>query len=198
MAEVRVLIEGYAKRIGSGWLASSTATLVRSNNKNIIIDPGCNRPGLLKELAKHGLKPGDIDFVLLTHSHTDHALLAGMFENARLLNEREIYDNDRQVEHHGRIPGTGLEIIQTPGHSHDHCSLLVKTGRGKIAVAGDVFWWLDSQGQKTDRESLINHRDPFTEDRDALINSRKTLLGLAGYIIPGHGKMFRVEKKEVV
>lgn len=194
MAEVKVLIEGYAKRIANGWLASSAVTLVRSNNKNIIIDPGCNRPGLLRELAKHDLRPADIDFVLLTHNHTDHALLAGIFENARVLNESEIYDNDRQVEHHGRIPGTDLEIIQTPGHSHGHCSLIARTNKGVYAVAGDVFWWLDGQKQKIDKESLIGHEDPYVKDKKDIAESRRTLLKLADYIIPGHGKMFKVEK----
>lgn len=40
MAEVKILIEGYAKKTENGWLASSTVTLVRSNDKNIIVDPG--------------------------------------------------------------------------------------------------------------------------------------------------------------
>lgn len=192
MAEVKVLIEGYAKRIDNGWLASSSVTLVKSNNKNIIADPGCNRPGLLEELAKQGLKPNDIDFVFLTHNHTDHALLAGIFENARVLNESEIYDNDKQTEHHGRIPGTDLEIIQTPGHSYWHSSLLVKTERGRIAVAGDVFWWLDNEEQKID----INRPDiAHVYDMKKLAESRKKLLKLADYIIPGHGKMFRVEER---
>ncbi len=194
MAEIKILIEGYAKKIDNGWLASSSVTLVKSNNKNIIADPGCNRPGLLRELAKHDLRPADIDFVLLTHNHTDHALLAGIFENARVLNESEIYDNDKQVEHNGRIPGTDLEIIQTPGHSHGHCSLVVKANEGVYSIAGDVFWWLDDEEQKTDSESLIKHEDPFTKDKEALINSRETLLKLADYIIPGHGKMFKVER----
>ncbi len=47
MAEVKVLIEGYAKKIERGWLASSTCCLIKSENKKIITDPGCNRKNLL-------------------------------------------------------------------------------------------------------------------------------------------------------
>lgn len=194
MSEVKVLVEGYAKRIDNGWLASSAVTLVKSSNKNIITDPGCNRPRLIEELSKHNLKPGDIDFVLLTHNHTDHALLAGIFENARVLNTEEIYDNDKQVEHHNKIPGTDLEIIQTPGHADRHCSLIARTGKGVYVIAGDVFWWLDSQEQKTDKESLLKHKDPLARDRTALTNSRRKILQIADYVIPGHGKMFKVER----
>ncbi|MBU1877039.1 MBL fold metallo-hydrolase, partial [Patescibacteria group bacterium] len=83
MAKVKVLIRGYAKKIENGWLASSTVTLVQSNDKNIIVDPGCNRKKLVEELLKENLKTTDIDFVFLTHFHTDHTLLTGIFENAK-------------------------------------------------------------------------------------------------------------------
>ncbi len=189
MNQVKVLIQGYAKQIEGGWLASSTVTLIQSNNKKIIVDPGCERKNLIKELSSNNLKTADIDFVLLTHGHTDHALLAGIFENAMVLNNEEIYDDDKQVEHNNEIPGTDIEIIQTPGHSTDHCSLLVKTKEGIYAVAGDVFWWMDDEKQKVD----INKPDQaHPVDLKKLIESRRQLLDRADYIIPGHGKMFKV------
>lgn len=79
MSEVKVLIEGYAREIPSGWIASSTLTLVKAGGKNIIVDPGCNPRKLILALENEGLKTRDIGFVLLTHSHTDHTLLAGIF-----------------------------------------------------------------------------------------------------------------------
>lgn len=194
MSEVKILIEGYAKKGKESWLASSTVTLVKVSGKNIITDPGCNRNKLILALRKEGLKTNDIDFVLLTHNHTDHILLAGIFENAKVLNNEEIYINDKQVEHHNKIPETDLEIIQTPGHNNDHCSLIIRTGEGVYVVAGDVFWWIDGEEQKTDKESLLKHKDPLARDRTALTNSRKKILQIADYVIPGHGKMFKVEK----
>ena len=38
MAEVKVLIEGYAKQIENGWVASSTTCLVTTETKKIITD----------------------------------------------------------------------------------------------------------------------------------------------------------------
>ena len=194
MNKIKVLIEGYAKKINDGWLASSTVTFVESNGKKIIVDPGCNRQKLVEELEKINLKPNDIDFVFLTHNHTDHILLTGMFENAKVLNDTEIYDSDKQVEHHGEIPGTDLKIILTPGHDQFHSALVVPTNNGIYVVAGDVFWWMDDEEQKTKFDSLVNHKDPYVKNLTQLITSRKKVLSLADWIIPGHGKMFKVEK----
>lgn len=40
MAEIKILIEGYAKQTANGWVANSTVTLVKASGKNIIADPG--------------------------------------------------------------------------------------------------------------------------------------------------------------
>ena len=190
MNKVKVLIQGYAKEIKGGWLASSTVTLVQSSGKKIIVDPGCNRKKLLEELTNEGLKSGDIDFVLLTHNHTDHTLLAGVFVNARVLTTDEIYDSDNQIEHHNKIPGTDLEIIQTPGHSLEHCSLVVPTQEGIYAICGDVFWWMDNEKQEINIERE-DQAHPEEADMEKLVKSRKKILGIADYIIPGHGKVFK-------
>jgi len=189
MNKIKVLIQGYARQIESGWLASSTVTLIQSNNKNIIVDPGCNRKKLIKELSNNNLKATDIDFVLLTHSHTNHTLLAGIFENAKVLNPEEIYDGDRQTEHNNKIPGIDLAIIQTPGHSPEHCSLIVPTENGTYVVAGDVFWWMDDEEQEINIEKE-DEAHPEEVDMKKLIESRKNVLKVADYIIPGHGKIF--------
>ena len=83
MAKIKVLIEGYAKEIEGGWLASSTTTLVQENRLNIIVDPGINRKLLLDKLAELNLSPQDIDYVLMTHFHPDHNYLSAIFENAK-------------------------------------------------------------------------------------------------------------------
>lgn len=194
MAKVKVLIEGYAKKIEGGWLASSTTTLVQEKGLNIIIDPGINRKLLLEKFLEEGLKTEDIDYVLMTHSHPDHNYLSAIFENAKALDDGLIYDNDKETEHNGKVPGTDLEILLTPGHEKFHASLVVPTEKGIVVVAGDVFWWGDDEEQKTDRGSLMKHEDPFVKDEEALMNSRRKLLEIADYIIPGHGKIFKVEK----
>ena len=191
MDEVVVLVEGYARRIKNGWKASSASVLVRSNGKRIIIDPGCNRKKLTGALKRESLKTGDIDFVVLTHSHVDHAMLAGMFENAKVIDCEKIFKGDMQLPHRGIVPGTELKIIQTPGHTDDHCSLLAKTERGVCAIAGDVFWWEKGEKQIID----INKPDAaHPSSMKKLAKSRKALLEKADWIIPGHGKPFSTER----
>jgi glyoxylase-like metal-dependent hydrolase (beta-lactamase superfamily II) len=187
MAEVKVLIEGHARETKSGWEASSTVTLIKDSGKNIIVDPGINRKLLLEKLKEEKLPPKDINVVFLTHYHPDHALMAGIFENALVADGDTIYEEDKETSYKGVIPGTNLTAIKTPGHAYEHFSLLALTKEGKIVVAGDVFWWTEGQEQKVD----INQDDPFAKDETALEKSRKELLKTADLIIPGHGKPFR-------
>ncbi len=197
MAKIKVLIEGYAKEIKGEEFASSTVTLIQDNNLNIIVDPGMNREMLLSTLAKEGLNLGDIDFVIVTHTHLDHSLLASIFKNAKIFDNGNVYSFDGKIgDHEGGIPNTDIEIIKTPGHDQFHCSVLAKTkDLGKVIVAGDVFWWGDTEYQKTDRQSLLEHKDPYVKDKKALKESREKILEIADYIIPGHGKSFKVEKQ---
>ncbi|MBU2564472.1 MBL fold metallo-hydrolase [Patescibacteria group bacterium] len=197
MAKIKILIKGYViEKKGEVEFASSTTTLIQDNNLNIIVDPGMHREWLLFSLNDENLSPEKIDFVVLTHTHIDHCFLTGIFTNAKILDDTCIYSDNGEIgEHDGKIPGTSIEIIQTPGHDQFHCSILVDTEEyGKVAIVGDVFWWADDQEQKTDKDSLLNHKDPYVKDKDSLRKSREKVLELADYIIPGHGKMFKIKK----
>ena len=194
MAEVKVLIEGYLREEAGIEYVSSTTTLIRENDVNVIVDPGMNKELLLKALEKEGLTVKDINFVILTHYHVDHSALTGMFENAQIMDDDTIYSFDgTQKEHDGKVPGTEIEIISTPGHDPFHCSVLAKTKDGNVVVAGDVIWWGDTENQKLDVKSLLDRKDPYEKDHEKLIESRKKILELADWIIPGHGKMFKVK-----
>jgi hypothetical protein len=43
-------------------------------------------------------------------------------------------------------------------------------------------------------KSLMERKDPYVKNESQLIESRKKILKIADYIIPGHGKMFKVKK----
>jgi len=195
MAEVKVLIKGYAREIDGKEFASSTTTLIQDGKLNIVVDPGMDRKALLAALKKEDLSLDQINYVILTHNHLDHSLLTGIFENAKILDDSDIYSFDGQIdEHEGKIPNTNIEIIKTPGHDQFHCSVLVNTEEfGKVIIAGDVFWWADDEEQKTDRKSLLEHKDPYVKNKGELEKSRKKILELADYIIPGHAGMYKVK-----
>lgn len=195
MATVKVLIEGYAKPLDRGWKANSTVCLVTTGDKKIITDPGCNREALLKALDDENLKTGDIDYVFLSHRHPDHVLLAGLFENANYItfDTNLMYDKDVLLEFDKHVLGEDVEIIDTPGHVNEHLSLIVDASEGKVAIAGDVIWWLDTEEQVFDLHQK-DHNQAVDMDMKTLVESRKKLLKKSDYIIPGHGKKFKVNK----
>ena len=66
--------------LGSG--SSGNATLIRSAaNRTILIDCGVQYPRLCKNLARLGVRPREIDSILLSHEHSDHT------QSARPLHE---------------------------------------------------------------------------------------------------------------
>ncbi len=142
-----------------------------------------------------GLALDDIDYVFLSHRHPDHTLLACLFKKAKYItfDDHLVYDNDIILEFNKNILGKDIEIIDTPGHVLEHLSLVVDTADGKVVVAGDVIWWLDDEKQIFNIKQK-DHTQAADMDIKALIKSRRKLLKIADYIIPGHGKMFKVDK----
>jgi len=192
MAKVKVLIEGYAKKLEKGFVASSTCCLITTGDKKIITDPGCNREKLHSALKKEDLTTDDIDYVFMSHQHPDHTLLAAIFEKAKYVtfDANLIYDKDELIEFDKNVLGEDVEILDTPGHVLEHLSLLVNTSKGKVAIAGDVIWWLDDEEQVLD-VNQADHSQAKGMNMEDLVASRKKLLEIADWIIPGHGKMFK-------
>lgn len=190
MAIIKLLVQGYAKT-GDVERASSTSVLVLDKEVKIVVDPGINREALAAGLQKEGLKPEDINFVLITHYHPDHAYGAAWFPRGALLDYKYLYKSDAVEQHDGFIPGTELAIMHTPGHAPEHCSLAVPTEQGMAIIAGDVFWWPDGAKQTLD----VDYPDEYAQDVVALQESRKKILKLADVIIPGHGQVMQVTKE---
>ncbi|KKR63349.1 hypothetical protein A2210_03420 [Candidatus Woesebacteria bacterium RIFOXYA1_FULL_40_18] len=190
MNKVKVLVEGYAKVNSDGtWDATCSTTLIDTGKLKIIVDPGCDRELLLEALEKEGLKTTDIDYVFISHYHPDHCLLMGIFENATVFDSIQWQKGPVGGETPEVLPETDIRLIKTPGHTLDHTSLLVNTDKGKILVGADVFWWAENEEQKVD----IEKHDDFAEDMKTLKESRRKALEIADFIIPGHGKMFKVK-----
>lgn len=192
MDEIKVLIEGYAKVNKNGtWDATCSTTLIDTGKLKIIMDPGCDRKLLLQALENEELKTGDIDYVFISHYHPDHCLLIGIFENATVFDSVQYQKGPIGGETPNSLPDTDIQIIKTPGHAPEHASLLVPTDKGKILVGADVFWWAEGVKPSLD----LDFPDEFAADMETLKESRKKALEVSDWIIPGHGKMFKVKIK---
>lgn len=183
MVEVKILIEGYTSG-DTGGHSCSTVVLVKDENLIMIVDPGTvpDQSLIREKLKEEGLTVNDINVVFITHSHMDHYRNIGMFPKDKVLDFWGWWEGDVWKEANKNIT-KNIKVIKTPGHSYDSVTLLVKTKKGNVAICGDVFW----------KESFPES-DPYASDREKLKGSRKKVLEIADYVIPGHGKMFKVKK----
>ena len=69
-----IIVRGNNLALRDGYLALANATLVFTPDGPLLFDTGhyCNRPTLLSGLQHHGLAPGDVRAVFLSHLHFDH------------------------------------------------------------------------------------------------------------------------------
>lgn len=193
MTNFKVINKGYAYEENGVMYACCSTTYVEDGKKKIVVDPGINKDLLLKGLRMEKIELSKIDCVYLTHYHPDHAFLVSLFPKMVLIDGETIYKGDSEHSHDKIIPETSIKIISTPGHTAEHTSLILNTNQGKVVVAGDVFWWRDDEEQDTSNiEKMINKQDSYANDFEALKLSRKKVLEIADWIIPGHGKMFMV------
>ena len=141
--------------------------LVEGASKNVLIDTGCSADYLSsigfpseqvstqeEELEKVGLTADDIDVVILTHLHLDHAKDAGKFKNATFVVQKselefaanphpiqagwfvqlpkdrlEVVDGDLQIME-------GIRVLHTPGHTPGGQSVLIETNNGPTCLCG--------------------------------------------------------------
>lgn len=185
MAEVKIILEGYTSADGPGNEATCcTISFVGDGEISMIVDPGTamSQQTIVDKLKENGFKIDDINFVCITHSHMDHYRNIGMFPNAKSLDFWGIWDGDKVKDWTPQF-SKNIEIIKTPGHNYDGITLLVNTDKGKVAVCGDVFW-----------KENYPEIDPYASDSKLLKESRKKVLELTDWIVPGHAGIYKVKK----
>ncbi len=186
MAEVKILIEGYTSAdSGQGGEEKTcpTITLVKDKDVVMVVDPGTvdDQKIIVNALEKEGLAIEDVNVVCITHSHIDHYRNIGMFPEAKTLEYFGLWDGGSVQDWKEQFTDD-IRVVKTPGHNYDAITLFVKTDKGTVAVCGDVFW----------KENLPEN-DPYASDSEKLKESRRKVIEMADWIIPGHGKMYKAK-----
>ncbi|MDP3057669.1 MAG: MBL fold metallo-hydrolase [bacterium] len=181
---VKIIKPGYFKWIGKNRCQTgSNVVLICDSGKNILVDTGS--PGedkkIIAGLKKEKLKPKNIDIVVLTHPHADHIANNFLFSEALFIDSLGEFKGDKFLlaKAERRIT-KNVRITKTPGHALEDISIIVNnTEFGIIAVVGDLYW-------RGGDNKLLQVESPKT-----LTASRKKILLMVDYLIPGHGKMFK-------
>jgi len=182
MAEVKILVEGFTSADCEGEEKTCpTITLVRDENIIMVCDPGTlkSQQILIDALYREGLKVEDVNYVFLTHPHIDHFRNVGMFPNAKVIEYYGVWEEDFVNDRENQLT-KDIKIIETPGHNYTSLTLIVNTEKGRIAICGDVFW----------KENFPD-TDEYADQPEKLKESRKKVLELVDWIIPGHAGMFK-------
>ena len=212
--EYSVLLKGNNTRTSIGALGASTVTLVESHGERILIDVSHygRRRLLLDALSKKNLSPKDIDVVILTHLHWDHALNVDLFKNSRIyVSEKELDYNNRITEEdpftirnfkklidHSNIVYTNggdrisneVKILDTRGHTEGHLSVAVGNPNEGFITTGDSITNMRAWNR--------NRPDIVMFDEKYALKSVEEIKKL-GYklIIPGHDPPFTVSENSL-
>ncbi|RJQ77554.1 MAG: N-acyl homoserine lactonase family protein [Desulfobacteraceae bacterium] len=157
---------------------------------------------------KFGLKPDDIDIVLISHMHWDHVCGNDLFPNAQfIVQEKELESARNPIPILSPIyvkrfidnfPYTtvngdkeiveGVSVVFTPGHSEGFQGVLIEAENNRYFLAGDNIALYDSLKHTPPWPSglYINFRDYY----DSLHKIQK----LEATILPGHD-MLVLEKE---
>ncbi len=214
----------------------SFAWLVEGGEKTVLVDTGFRhglqyeenlRPAqrteeqrLDRQLAKAGLKPSDVDILLLTNLHWDHCGNCGLFPNARQIVWREelrysmaplgmeglFYESPvppANMHPSWLVDGVrfdpveletevipGVTYFPTPGMTIGGCSVKVETAGGTYVIANDVVSLDDSLETGMPHGYVFDH-----EDAIRAVDLIARTASSKKHVLPGHA--LRVLEKEV-
>lgn len=199
-----VIVRGNNLGLEGGFIGLANLTLVTGfDGGPLLFDCGhyANRVALQAGLTKHGLKPGDVRAVFLSHLHFDHALNIDLFPTARVYLAQAEYDyaaapaagdvfipwgiRDQLARRElvllegERELAAGVRCFPAPGHTPGSMALAPEiAGKGTVVLCGDAIKYAkEVMARKLDYAFAGNGVAAATIDR---------ILAMADRIVPGH------------
>lgn len=160
--------------------------------------------------------PKDIDLVIFTHLHWDHAGNNHLFPNARFLAQRDevryayapssFFEKAFLSPQGGFVPPylqvrfdlingdeeilPGLQLLKCPGHTPGSQAVRVKTHRGWYTITGDAVFTFENM------EKMIP--PGFHVNVDAALDSMRKIASLSDEILPSHDyKLFPQDEPQI-
>ncbi len=162
---------------------------------------------LVAGLASHGVTPGDIDLVLLTHLHFDHVGNNQLLPKARFVAQRaelsyalcpppfslmywpeyahkmaSVLDRVEPIDGDRSI-SRDVRVVRIGGHSPGCMVVVVETELGRVCLTSDVMYSYRN----------LEHRWPtgIYWSLPELLTGYDRILGLADVVVPEHDWEFR-------
>lgn len=103
------------KVLASG--SKGNSTLIRTDKINILIDCGVTYQYLSEELIKINLTPNDLDYILITHTHSDHVKgLASLVKKTNI----KVYILEEMLEEiKNKVPFDKINYYENPLYLED-------------------------------------------------------------------------------
>ena len=184
-----------------------TSTFVEINGARLVIDPPVYGRQMEEMLDQRtGLTVDKIDYVFITHYHSDHYVGLGCFPKARLLaapgdlerlrevlygahekkHLRDMFPNAGElaarVEPAGKQIMPGVELVELPGHTPGLAGAMFEGPEGRIVAAGDAVMTADFF---RDRLGYYNSVD-FGLSKKSI----EKIAEIADIVVPGHSNYF--------
>jgi N-acyl homoserine lactone hydrolase len=183
-------------------------------SQKIIVDTGGTPPdgvkwqpyfrteneSLDKALHNIGVSPEEIDIVILTHLHWDHASNNCLFPKARFIVQKQEYDYLITPEPEAKegydlglvlkteyelvdgdgtvIPG--ISVVLAPGHSAGMQCVVVETRAGKYILGGDLVTLFENWEAEPHIPNGVYY------DLNVMLESLEKIDGIHGIVLPGH------------